>query len=187
MLFRSQDRDSRLVEQPPWRTSTLIQLNLNKIEQLGSGAVYCQVMDVIDPGKVPMSKINWRAKNDYEFISNLKILQNVFDKVGIKRYVEVEKLARAKYQDNLEFIQWLKRYFDSNGGTRAEGYNADERRGGVQVDFSFADKNVIPKTYNGSGLVIPNSEPIERKPTSSKEITSTIAAYRSDTKQSSKK
>lgn len=48
-----------------------------------------------------MSKINWRAKNDYEFISNLKILQAAFTKVGIKRYVEVEKLARAKYQDNL--------------------------------------------------------------------------------------
>lgn len=103
-------------QQPPSRKCPITQLNLNKIEQLGSGAVYCQIFDVIHPGKIAISKVNWKAKNDYEFISNLKILQSGFDKVGIKRYVEVEKLAKAKYQDNLEFIQWLKRYYDVNCG-----------------------------------------------------------------------
>lgn len=43
----------------------IAQLNLNKIEQLGSGAVYCQIIDAIHPGKIPMSKVNWKAKNDY--------------------------------------------------------------------------------------------------------------------------
>ena len=36
-----------------------------------------------------MNKVNWKAKNSYEFVSNLKILQNAFEKIGIKRYVEV--------------------------------------------------------------------------------------------------
>jgi hypothetical protein len=76
---------------------TLIQLNLTKIEQLGSGAVYCQVIDVIHPGKIALAKVKWNAKNDYEFIGNLRILQNAFDKIGIKRYVEVrETLFRYK-------------------------------------------------------------------------------------------
>jgi RP/EB family microtubule-associated protein len=78
-----------------------MQLNLTKIEQLGSGAVYCQIVDSVHPGKVSMNKVNWKAKNDYEFIANLKILQSAFEKVGIKKHVEVERLARAKYQDNL--------------------------------------------------------------------------------------
>jgi hypothetical protein len=47
------------------------------------------VVDVIHPGKVAMNKVNWKAKNDYEFIGNLKILQDSFNKIGIKRYVEV--------------------------------------------------------------------------------------------------
>lgn len=54
----------------------------------------------------------------------MKILQNAFDKIGIKRHVEVEKLAKAKYQDNLEFIQWMKRYYDLNCGERGNNYDA---------------------------------------------------------------
>jgi len=109
----------------------LLNLNINKIEQLGSGSIYCQILDVIHPGKVSLSKVNWKAKSDYEFINNFKILQNSFDKLGIKRHVEVEKLSKAKYQDNLEFIQWMKRYYDVNCGERGANYQADERRGGI--------------------------------------------------------
>lgn len=105
-----------------------------------------------------MNKVNWRAKNDYEFISNLKLLQSAFEKVGVKRYVEVEKLAKAKYQDNLEFIQWLKRYYDLNCGDRGKDYDPREKRGNCPVDFSFAEKNVVPKTYNGSGQIIGTSK-----------------------------
>ena len=48
------------------------------------------MIDVIHPGKVNLAKVNWRAKNDYEFIANLRILQDSFKKIGIKRYVEVQ-------------------------------------------------------------------------------------------------
>lgn len=96
------------------------------------------MLDVIHPGKVALSKVNWKARHDYEFIGNLKILQTSFDKIGIKKHVEVEKLAKAKYQDNLEFIQWLKRYFDVNSGNKGASYMPEERRGNPQIDFSFA-------------------------------------------------
>ena len=71
----------------------LKKLDLTKIEQLGSGAVYCQVIDVVHPGSISLQKVNWKARNNYEFIANLKILQNAFDKAGIKRYVEVSRLC----------------------------------------------------------------------------------------------
>lgn len=31
---------------------------------------------------------------------------------GIQRNIDVDKLIRGKYQDNLEFLQWMKCYFD---------------------------------------------------------------------------
>jgi len=36
-----------------------------------------------------MSKVNWQAKNDYEYVYNYKILQTAFQKNGITRHVDV--------------------------------------------------------------------------------------------------
>ena len=32
---------------------------------MGTGAAYCQLLDLIYPGKVPMSKVNWKARHEY--------------------------------------------------------------------------------------------------------------------------
>uniref|UniRef100_A0A0G4HNU6 Calponin-homology (CH) domain-containing protein n=1 Tax=Chromera velia CCMP2878 TaxID=1169474 RepID=A0A0G4HNU6_9ALVE len=108
--------------------NSLLDLNLQRVEQCASGAVYIQVMDACFPGKVPMSKVNYVAKHEYEFVKNYKVLQNVFDKCGVQKHIEVERLCKAKYQDNLEFLQWLKRYADTHMAHTPESYDAVERR-----------------------------------------------------------
>lgn len=45
------------------------------------------------------------AKFEHEFVSNYKVLQQVFDKNLVQKHVDVEKLIKGKYQDNLEFTQ----------------------------------------------------------------------------------
>jgi microtubule-associated protein, RP/EB family len=40
----------------------VLQLQLTKIEQTASGAVACQLTDIIFPGSIPMSRVNWEAK-----------------------------------------------------------------------------------------------------------------------------
>lgn len=86
-------------------------LNLTKVEQCSNGAVYCQIIDACHPGSVAMKKVNWAARAD-QCIPNYKVLQQSFDKCGIQRHIEVDKLVRGKYQDNLEMLQWIKTYFD---------------------------------------------------------------------------
>lgn len=62
-------------------------------------------------------------KSDFEFVSNYKLLQVAFKKNHVQRHVEVEKLIRAKYQDNLEFCQWLKAFVERSGADRSDSYD----------------------------------------------------------------
>ncbi|KAI3503054.1 hypothetical protein L1887_31489 [Cichorium endivia] len=69
-----------------WINCTL-RLNLSKVEEACSGAVHCQLMDAAHPGTVPMNK-----------------------------HIEVKKLIKGTPLDHLEFMQWMKRYYDSVSG-----------------------------------------------------------------------
>jgi len=94
-----------------WLNSTL-DLNLSKVEETASGCVACQLLDIMYPNQVPMNKLNWAAKQDFEFVANYKILQTCFTKLSIDRHIDVDRLISGKYMDNLEFMQWFKRFFE---------------------------------------------------------------------------
>ncbi|KAK1260844.1 Microtubule-associated protein RP/EB family member 1B [Acorus gramineus] len=69
-----------------WINATL-QLNLSRIEEAASGAIQCQMMDMIHPGLVPMHKVNFEAKAEYDMIQNYKLLQEVFNKLKIEKVI----------------------------------------------------------------------------------------------------
>lgn len=94
-----------------WLNSSF-KLSVSKIEQCSNGAIYCQVFDSLFTGKVQMSKLNWSARDAHECIANYKVLQAAFDRCSLSRNIPVDSLIRGKYQDNLEFLQWVKSYWE---------------------------------------------------------------------------
>ncbi|KAL4472970.1 hypothetical protein ABPG72_020664 [Tetrahymena utriculariae] len=118
----------------------VLKLNITKIECFGTGAIACQLIDCIHNNKVQLSKVNWKAKLEYEFVNNFKVLQQSFTKIGINKPIDVEKLTKCKCQDNLEFAQWIKKYFDQNGGSKQlQEYDPVSKRGNIEVDFSIIE------------------------------------------------
>uniref|UniRef100_A0A8C9R4P4 Microtubule-associated protein RP/EB family member 1 n=1 Tax=Scleropages formosus TaxID=113540 RepID=A0A8C9R4P4_SCLFO len=91
-----------------------LQLNYTKVEQLCSGAAYCQFMDMLFPGCILLKKVKFQAKLEHEYIHNFKVLQAAFKKMNVDKIIPVEKLVKGKFQDNFEFVQWFKKFFDAN-------------------------------------------------------------------------
>lgn len=71
-----------------WINDTLL-LPLTKIEELGSGNVYCQLLDAAYPERVPLHKVKWDAKLEVEFLHNFKILLTSFEYLGIGKKIDV--------------------------------------------------------------------------------------------------
>ncbi|WOO80914.1 Protein BIM1 [Vanrija pseudolonga] len=111
-----------------WLNDLLAPNVLTKVEECGKGVIYCQVLDSIY-GDLPMSRVKLNAKMEYEYLENFKILQKAFAKHRIDKPIPVERLVKCKMQDNLEFLQWMKKFWDLNS-SGAE-YNAAARSGGV--------------------------------------------------------
>merc|ERR1719322_1609599 len=83
------------------------------------------------PGTVHLKKVKFNTKLEHEYINNFKVLQNAFKSVNVDKIIPVDKLVKGRFQDNFEFVQWFKKFFDANYG--GQEYDALAMRGGEQV------------------------------------------------------
>ena len=81
------------------------QPSFQKIEDLGSGVVYCQIIDSIYPECKVMAKVKRDAKIEVDYINNFKQLQKAFSQKKIDRFIEIDKLSKKSFQTNMEFVQ----------------------------------------------------------------------------------
>jgi len=108
-----------------------VQTKFAKIEELCTGAAYCQFMDMLFPGSIQIKKVKFNTKQEHEYINNFKVLQASFKKMSVDKIVPVDRLVKGKFQDNFEFLQWFKKFFDANYG--GQDYDALAMRGGEEV------------------------------------------------------
>ncbi|KAL1395516.1 hypothetical protein pipiens_011191 [Culex pipiens pipiens] len=96
-----------------WVNRTLLS-DFRKIEELCTGAAYCQMMDILFPGCVPLKRIKYCTNLEHDFINNLKLFQNTLVAMKIDKAVPIDRLVKGRFQDNFEFVQWFKKFFDVN-------------------------------------------------------------------------
>ena len=46
-------------------------------------------------------QVDCNARNEYDYINNYKVLQDVFSKLKVDKYVDVQKLIQGKPLDNI--------------------------------------------------------------------------------------
>ncbi|BFG06198.1 microtubule-associated protein RP/EB family member 1 [Drosophila madeirensis] len=124
-----------------------LQSQFSKIEELCTGAAYCQFMDMLFPNSVPVKRVKFRTNLEHEYIQNFKILQAGFKKMSVDKIIPVDKLVKGRFQDNFEFLQWFKKFFDANYDGRE--YEPLAQRGGVNMG---SGKGPGGSSNGGSGV-----------------------------------
>ncbi|XP_056150468.1 microtubule-associated protein RP/EB family member 3b [Lampris incognitus] len=127
-----------------------LQLTYTKIEQLCSGAAYCQFMDMLFPGCILLKKVKFNARLEHEFIHNFKVLQAAFKRMNVDKIIPVEKLVKGKFQDNFEFVQWFKKFFDAN--------------------YDGKEYDPLQTRQGQEGTPLPNPGPMRTSPTAPKTV-----------------
>ncbi|XP_032591513.1 microtubule-associated protein RP/EB family member 1 isoform X2 [Drosophila grimshawi] len=126
-----------------------LQSQFSKIEELCTGAAYCQFMDMLFPNSVPVKRVKFRTNLEHEYIQNFKILQAGFKKMSVDKIIPVDKLIKGRFQDNFEFLQWFKKFFDANYDGR--DYDPLAQRGGIKLGNGSG-------SHTGSGVGSTNND-----------------------------
>lgn len=62
-----------------------LQSNFTRIEEMASGVAYCQLTDLLFPGKISLKKIKWNSRNEIDWIANWHTLQTAWKDLGVKK------------------------------------------------------------------------------------------------------
>lgn len=90
-------------------------------------------MDMLFPNSIPIKRIKFRANQEHEFIHNFKLLQASFQKKSVRKEIPIERLIKGRFQDNLEFLQWFRKFFYAN--QTCKSYDALAVRDGMSMGY----------------------------------------------------
>ena len=146
--------------------SIILDLKIDCIEQLTTGAIFCQLLDACNPGSVRMNKVNWSANNENEYINNFKVFQQGLIENNLQKDININRLSKGKQQELNDLLQWIYAFYwkfkDDNEGV----YNAKRNRGNQNFVFAshnnnnknnYRKKQIIKDNYTNISLSSNNS------------------------------
>lgn len=139
----------------------LLDLHYTQVEDLCNGAAFCQILDVLYPGKVKLRNVNYNARTEPEMLANYKIIQAVFSKENIDRNLPVDELVKGKPKIALQMLQWFKPFFDQQWN-RSE-YDGQARRDETGCKNPGETKAKRPVSSTRRGAEVPKTVSKPRK------------------------
>jgi len=145
--------------------NTFLQVRMDKVEECATGAFYCNIWDAIHPGTIPMSKVDFTVKYEHEYVKNWKLLQTAFQKANVSKIIPVDKLIKGKYQDNLEFLQWMYKYCHDmySGDPNHPDYDAVQRRSSSKGGDSIGTGSSSHKSITKKSTATPVHRPVGKE------------------------
>ena len=144
--------------------STILDLKIDCIEQLTTGAIFCQLLDACHPGSVRMNKVNWSANNENEYINNFKIFQQGLVDNNLEHNINIDRLSKGKQQELNDLLQWIYAYYGRFKEDYPGVYNAKRNRGNQNFVFpsynnkkNYRKKKIIKDNYTNFSLSSNNS------------------------------
>ncbi|XP_060662704.1 microtubule-associated protein RP/EB family member 3 [Drosophila nasuta] len=117
-----------------WINHTL-KSNIPKIEDLCTGAAYCQLMDILFPGTVRIRRVKFTCNQPFEYINNFRILLQSLNNVEASCPVDVQQLVKGRFQDNYEFAMWFRLFYEANFKQLPPDYNPHNIRDSVPISI----------------------------------------------------
>uniref|UniRef100_W5KJQ2 DNA (cytosine-5-)-methyltransferase n=1 Tax=Astyanax mexicanus TaxID=7994 RepID=W5KJQ2_ASTMX len=109
----------------------ILETEFTQVDQICSGACFCQLMDWLFPGSINMSGVNFQSQNEADFRQNYTILQAGFKKMDVTKTIDVEELIKGKFRANFTLLKWFKKFFQAN--LSGQVYNPAEARRGQTI------------------------------------------------------
>lgn len=113
--------------------NNLLKSHFTKVEEMASGAAYCQLTHLLFNNSINLRKVKFNPRSEPDILNNWKVLTTAWKNLEIDKPVDVEKMKKAKFQDNMEFLQWFYKFFNANLAVEPDDYDAVAARFGEDL------------------------------------------------------
>lgn len=167
-----------------WINETLW-THVYEMRELSTGAVYCQIMHSIWRRSINLSKVHFNTNDQWQYVSNYKLLKKSFQKIDIKKEIPERQLEQGR--GHYDFANWFYKLYHVNKSN--DPYDALAARKGAIIGMRIfkwganildrshtmlckAPRNYLDEAYRTRSLINVGTETVE--PVKPKPITNVI-------------
>ena len=153
----------------------VVQADYTSVTDCADGVAFCQLLDAVYPGRVPLHRLNFDARFVEDRERNLRVVRDTLTRLEMEVDVDVEGIAKGKFQACNEFLRWTFALVNRNCPAVANTYNAFERRLEAQQKRRNAQ---LQKGVGGGGSAAPGDAGARPRPSSSGRTGARVVTHR---------